>query len=99
VLERDIEQAANRKARKAGWVHVKQGAMGTGRGWPDQLYLQRGTYVWIEYKQPGKSLTPLQEKRHKELLEQRALVYVSTAAVMTMVILNRHSWWRNADDL
>lgn len=99
MRESAIEASGNRRAKRAGWKHVKQGAMGTGRGWPDQLYFQRGVYVWIEYKRPGKPLTPLQEVRHAELTAEGCHVYVSTAATMTMGFLIRHAWWLNSDDI
>jgi hypothetical protein len=81
-LESAIEAEAVRRARRDGWLAIKQGGAMTGnkRGWPDRLFIRLGVYIFVEFKRPGNSLTLIQEKRHAELREQLCAVYVCWSA-------------------
>ncbi len=70
ALERkDVEKPAIDFAYRRGWWHTKVGAL-TRNAQPDDLFVRRGVYLWIEFKKPGESPTEQQLKRHKEMREQ-----------------------------
>ena len=77
--EASIQAACVRWLRDQGCICIKLSvfnASGT-RGWPDYLVLFPGDrHCFIEFKQPGKTLTRLQERRIQELkeLSHRAFV-------------------------
>ena len=77
--EASIQRASVEALRKLDCLCIKQGivgAMGT-RGWPDYLVLMKsGRSFWIEFKAPGKHLTPLQDQRREALMELGHWVYV-----------------------
>lgn len=78
MLESGIEASFGRKIQEwaqdnlpAGWdlAYVKfTGA----KGWPDRQLIwghfdQPARYIWVEWKQPGEKLRPLQAHIHKQL--------------------------------
>lgn len=62
-------------ARKTGWLAWRMQIMGRN-GCPDAFFFKGGQLVMIEFKRPGKSPTPQQLKRHKELRAAGFEVYV-----------------------
>lgn len=48
-------------------------------GYPDLWCLKDGETVFVEVKQPGQKPTPLQELRHKELMDHGFQVIVATS--------------------
>jgi len=76
VLEKQIEARLKREVEKAGGLALKFISTGTG-GVPDRIVLLPGKeVVFVELKGPGKSLSPLQQKRKKQLEMLGFQVYV-----------------------
>jgi len=71
-LEKDIERRTYRKARELGWNDKKVGT----DGWPDRLFIKKGVYVWIEFKQPRGRLSKRQEKIIENLKKDECFVFV-----------------------
>jgi len=66
MLEKDIQQKIIKEAGKHGWYALK--IIQTNKnGWPDLQLMKDGKMLFIEVKQPGKHLRPLQEHRKKEI--------------------------------
>lgn len=63
---RDVEKPAIDYAYKRGWWHTKVGAL-TRNSQPDDLFVRRGVYLWIEFKKPGEEPTAQQLKRHDDM--------------------------------
>lgn len=60
VREKKIEAAGIAYAVSRGWTQKKVGT----NAWPDRLFLRKfPEMVWVEFKRPGESLRPNQEKR------------------------------------
>lgn len=60
-----------RWAKKHGVLHIRMHmGRGASAGWPDDLFIKDRRSVWIEFKRPLKSPTPLQTRRIKELRAQ-----------------------------
>ena len=72
MLESRIEAAACKWARSAGWLTIKVGHS----GFPDRIFIREGCHVWIEFKQPGGRLSPLQRTRISQLMRENVPVYV-----------------------
>ncbi len=80
--EKAIEEKVVKWARTNGWLAIKFTPKGDV-GWPDRIFISpRGLHCWVEFKAPGKYLTPLQAKRRKMLHERHA----------------RADWFDNADE-
>lgn len=76
VLEKKIEAAVVAYAKKKGFLCRKMNGLGF-RSWPDRLFISpHGEYLWIEFKRPGESLTPLQAAFHMQLQERGIWVRV-----------------------
>ena len=76
MLEKQIEARLKREVEKAGGLALKFISTGTG-GVPDRIVLLPGKeVVFVELKGPGKSLSPLQQKRKKQLEMLGFQVYV-----------------------
>ena len=57
-----------RWAKKHGVLHIRMHmGRGASAGWPDDLFIKDGVAVWIEFKRPLETPTPLQTRRIKEL--------------------------------
>ncbi len=75
TLERDIERPAHQFAISRGWYAEK--IMRTvRRGFPDHLFVRDGLVIFIEFKRPGEEAMPQQQRRHAELREHGASVFV-----------------------
>lgn len=69
VLEKTIEAKAIAFARAQGLLYLKLNISGS-RGWPDRLFINHaGQHLYIEFKQPGKKPTKLQQHRLDQLRE------------------------------
>ncbi len=70
MKEKDLEKRVCDWAAAREVINIKLntlGAYGTS-GWPDRIFLYKGQRpVFIEFKQKGKKLTPLQVKKITEL--------------------------------
>lgn len=75
ILESRIERAAADYAETRGWWEVKI-KMASKNGVPDRLFLRDGRYVWIEFKRPGETPRPQQERRIREMRMHGAEVFV-----------------------
>lgn len=87
MLESKIEKDSAKEAAKHGWISYKFLSQ-LHKGLPDKVYLGHGKVVFIEYKQPGKKPTKLQEKVHQDFLKQGIKVHIATSVSETMEILN-----------
>lgn len=69
MLERDIEKAVCEYAKKNGVLSFKIPASqyGNSAGWPDRVFLYQGRTLFVEFKAPGKTMTPLQEVQARKL--------------------------------
>lgn len=75
MREIEIERPASEYAEKRGWFEVK--VMQTSkRGFPDRYYVRNGRTILVEYKAPGEVPSPQQARRHRELREHGAEVFV-----------------------
>lgn len=59
-LESSIEGSVTTWAEGRDIQHLKLNVRGR-KGWPDHLYVKNGKCVFVEYKQPGEPLEPIQE--------------------------------------
>lgn len=78
-LERDIEKAACRRAKKLGFWERKFKSPGR-RSAPDRIFAMNGCVFWIEFKALGEKPTPLQAKEHKRMRAVGLTVYVCDRA-------------------
>lgn len=75
VMEKSIEQALVRQAKKCGGMAVKFVSPGLD-GVPDRLLLLPGGKVaFVELKAPGEKMRPLQIRRKKQLEQLGFFVY------------------------
>lgn len=74
-LEREVERPAVEYAKKRGWFACKFVSPGLN-GVPDRLFIRGGRHVFVEFKRPGEKPTEQQLKRHREMREAGAEVYV-----------------------
>lgn len=74
-LEKDIEGDAVAFAEKHGWWVCKFVSPGKN-GVPDRLFIRDGRHVFIEFKREGEKPRKQQLKRHREMREYGAEVYV-----------------------
>lgn len=76
ILEKHLEQYFAGQCKKLRLQTLKLHIRFT-RGWPDRLVLlQGGKILWVELKRPGGKVSPLQEKKHKEMAAWGHHVYV-----------------------
>ena len=87
MLESKIEKDSVKEAKKHGWFSFKVLSQ-LNKGLPDKCFLGHGKVVFIEFKQPGKSVTALQAKVHKIFADHGVTVHVATSVNETMEILN-----------
>ena len=75
-LEKKIEKKVCEYAKKHGFLTPKVTVV-SERGWPDRLFIDPdGWCVFIEFKQQGKELSPIQEYRCLALTERNMSVLV-----------------------
>lgn len=87
MLESKIEKDSVNEAKKYGWFSFK--LLSTlFKGLPDRVFIGHSKVVFIEYKQPGKLPTPLQNKVHKIFADHGVKVHVATSVNETMRVLN-----------
>lgn len=103
-LESVIEAAAVKRARRDGWLAIKQGGQGNGSGWPDRLFVSpAGVHVWIEFKRLHGKLTALQKGKIADLTARGCFVYVCYSADEAAVRLAQHrpgsNFYPGAEDL
>jgi len=84
-LERQIQRSSIAWLEGRGCVCIKQETQHR-KGIPDVLVLLPwGAYCFIEYKQPGGSLTPIQAHVHRALGERaRAVVFICHSRAETI---------------
>lgn len=87
MLESKIEKDSVKEAKKHGWFAFKVLSQ-LNKGLPDKCFIGHGKTVFIEYKQPGKSLTALQAKVHQIFADHGVTVHVAKSVNETMEILN-----------
>ena len=72
MLEKTIEAKCVKYAKSLGLYQNKIGLC----GWPDRVFLRKdGAHLYIEFKQKGKKLRPLQEAICNELKTYNCKVY------------------------
>jgi hypothetical protein len=75
VRESRIEARAVEAAGKLGvWTTKFNSA--SRRGVPDRVFIWRGTVVFVEFKAPGETPTPLQRAIVRQMLDNGARVFV-----------------------
>ncbi len=75
-LEKKIEKKVCEYAQKHDFLTPKVTVV-SERGWPDRLFIDpEGWMVFIEFKQAGKPLQPIQEYRCTQLTERNVSVIV-----------------------
>jgi hypothetical protein len=76
VLEKKIEKKVCEYAQKHGFLTPKVTVV-SERGWPDRCFIDRdGFHLWVEFKQEGKPLKPIQIYRCTQLTERGVSVLV-----------------------
>ena len=65
----DVEQPAIDYAISRGWWHMKVTSP-TRKGLPDDMFVRKGKYMWIEFKAPGEQPSLQQLKRHRDMRDQ-----------------------------
>lgn len=81
LLEKDVRDPSVRYAKHKGVFHKRMHfGQGAARGWPDDLFIDNGKHVWIEFKRPGGVATELQLKIHAEMRLAGCTVYVVDTA-------------------
>ena len=70
-----IEKRVNTYAKACGWL-VYKFVSPNNRGVPDRMYMKEGVMFFIEFKAPGKKLTPLQMVHRKQIQAQGFMVFV-----------------------
>lgn len=76
-MEGKIQRKIILMAERLGWYAVK--ILQTNKnGFPDLMLLKSGDIIFIEVKQPGKKMRPLQEYRKSEIEKAGFKHYVMT---------------------
>lgn len=75
MRESTIESAVCKHAHLLGWL-VYKFVSPNQRGVPDRLFLKNGKVMFIEFKAPGKQLTPLQRFKTTQIIEMGFDVHV-----------------------
>lgn len=76
VLEKNIEKKVCEYARKKGFLTPKINVVGE-RGWPDRMLIDPdGWVVFVEFKQKGKPLDPIQIFRMQQLEDRSTMTVV-----------------------
>lgn len=85
--ESDIQSDVVAYARSYGIIAKK---LNFGEGWPDFLFVYKGSVLFIEFKAPGESLSPLQQEIIHLLREQGATVQVVDSVSLGISVLHSH---------
>lgn len=75
IRERDIEKKVTDWAKKNSWLTYKF-VSPSNRGVPDRVFIRAGIIIFIEFKAPGKTATPLQAQTIKKMQAHGCEVYV-----------------------
>lgn len=75
LIESDIQGDAYDFAISRGWFAEKI-EKARRKGFPDYIYIRRGRVIFIEFKKPGEEPNAQQLKRHKEMRDHGAEVFV-----------------------
>jgi hypothetical protein len=73
AYESDIQSDVVAYARSYGIIAKK---LSFGEGWPDFLFVFSGRVLFVEFKAPGETTSPLQEEIIRLLREQGATVHI-----------------------
>lgn len=86
--EKEVRDACLRLAKKRGVLHKRMHfGRGAAAGWPDDLFINLGRHVWVEFKREGGAATPLQLEVHGQMRRHGALVYVVDSVDEFAIIL------------
>ena len=88
-LERELERALVVWAKDHGWLALKFTPHGD-RGWPDRIFVKRGTHVWLELKRRGETPNPLQMHRRAKLMKHGAIVHWTDNMEEAKRLLNQY---------
>lgn len=92
-LEREIEAAIYRHAKKLGWLCYKFTSP-QRRSVPDRLFIKNGAVIFMEMKATGKKPTKGQLREIAKLQGQGMLVYVVDNVAEGKKLLQKHgSTW------
>ena len=86
TLESKTESDAVDYAVSLGCLTLKLNVLGR-KGWPDRLFVYRGSLIFIEFKREGKDPRKLQEYVHEKIREHGFEVYVIDKLVEAKVLL------------
>ena len=75
MLEKTIERKVCEKAKLAGWLTYKWVSPAQA-GVPDRIFIRQGEVVFIEFKAPGRTTTPLQDHTIKKLRGEGMNVHI-----------------------
>lgn len=75
IREKDIEAKVTKWAKGHGWLSYKF-VSPSQRGVPDRVFIKHGTVVFVEFKAPGKTATPLQRATIAKMLASGADVRI-----------------------
>lgn len=85
--EKFIEKKVSDAFVKAGWLSRKCQWVGRN-GAPDRLFIKRGVFIFVEFKQRGRKPTELQAAEHERLREQGVRVEVVDSVERGIALLN-----------
>lgn len=88
MLEKKIEGSVCDYATKKG-MWVRKYANPARRGAPDRIFAYKGRVFWIEFKQKGKGLSPLQKIEIKKMCAAGLTVYVCDDVEQGKKIIDR----------
>ena len=78
LREKDIERKCVLWAKQHGWFPIKLvGNPMARRGLPDRMFLKGGKVVFVEFKTPDGTVTPLQRLCHQDFATYGVFVYIS----------------------
>lgn len=86
ILESKVEGESMRYAERRGWWQAKF-VSPNQRGVPDRILIRAGRVIFIEFKRHGEEPTRQQLKRHREMREHGAEVFVIDTLEEAMEIL------------
>lgn len=94
TLEKDVESYGYTQAVKAGW-RCRKFKSPLSRGEPDRIHFApSGGYCFlIEYKRPGKTLTPKQAKTQRDYLDAGIHCYVCDCKKQAKAIIAFETEW------
>ena len=88
VQERYIEKKVSDAFVKAGWLSRKCQWVGRN-GAPDRLFIKRGVFIFVEFKQFRKKPTELQAAEHEKLRAAGCQVFVVDSIESGLALLDK----------